>query len=151
DSTTSYTSSRTVVERNLFLGCSGELEIISNKSYDNIYRHNTFDSCQGTLTLRVGGGCRVEGNWFFGRKVSSTGGVRIIDRNQTVINNYFEGLRGTDARSALTFMNGIPNTALTGYFQVSNALVAFNTFVDCARNINIGQSGSADGTNSTMG
>jgi len=44
--------SRALVEENRFEGCRGEIEIISNKSCENVYRRNTFVDCEGTLTLR---------------------------------------------------------------------------------------------------
>ena len=51
----------TLVERNYFYRCDGETELISNKSWENIYCYNTFFECMGTLTLRWGRQCRVEG------------------------------------------------------------------------------------------
>jgi poly(beta-D-mannuronate) lyase len=134
----SFTSSRTLVEENLFRFCNGEIEIISNKSCDNLYRHNTFDSCEGMLTLRHGNRCTVEGNWFFGRGLPLTGGVRIIGEDHTVFNNYFDRLTGSDARAALSMVNGITNSPLSGYFQVKRARVLFNTFVNCTNNFAIG-------------
>jgi len=41
----SLTASRTTVEYNLFEKCDGEMEMVSNKSCDNVYRYNTFVSC----------------------------------------------------------------------------------------------------------
>ncbi|MCC2668908.1 MAG: cslB, partial [Armatimonadetes bacterium] len=46
--------SRTVVESNLFEGCSGDAEIISSKSCGNTYRWNTFRDCDGAVTMRHG-------------------------------------------------------------------------------------------------
>ena len=54
DSATSFTWSRTLVEENYFYRCNGETEIISNKSLDNTYRRNTFDSCEGALEWQNG-------------------------------------------------------------------------------------------------
>jgi poly(beta-D-mannuronate) lyase len=139
DSATSFTRSRTVVEENLFSGCNGEIEIISSKSCDNIYRYNTFDSCQGTLTLRHGNRCSVYGNWFFGHGLPLTGGIRVIGEDHAVFNNYLDGLSGSSARSALTMMAGVVDSPLNGYFQVQHALVAFNTFVGCSNNFLVGQ------------
>ncbi len=140
DSGTSFQNSRTLVEENLFLGCNGDIEIISSKSCENIYRYNTFDSCQATLTLRHGNRCTVQGNWFFGRGLSSAGGVRIIGEDHKVFNNYFEALSGSGARSALCMMDGVVDSAVNEYFQVQRAFVAFNTFVGCSNNFTIGQS-----------
>ncbi|MDP2871797.1 MAG: chondroitinase-B domain-containing protein [Bacillota bacterium] len=131
-------NSRTIVEDNYFEKCDGEIEIISSKSCENIYRHNTFVSCQGTLTLRHGDRNWVEGNFFFANKVANSGGVRIIGEDHTVINNYIADCDGTSLKSALTLMNGVPNSPLNRYFQVKRALVAFNTLVNNKVNFNIG-------------
>lgn len=137
DSNTSTNSSRTLVESNYFYRCSGDAEIISSKSCDNLYRYNTFVSSQGCLVLRHGKRCTALGNFFFGNNITNTGGIRVIDEGHTVINNYFQDLRGRDTRAALSLETGITNSPLNGYFQVKNALVAFNTFVNCT-NIIIG-------------
>jgi poly(beta-D-mannuronate) lyase len=138
----SLQSSRTIVEHNYFQECSGEIEIISSKSCDNVYRYNTFVDCEGALTLRHGNRCVVDGNIFLGHGKRSTGGVRIIGEEHQVINNYFEGLAGDGARSAISLMNGIPNSPLNGYFQVKRAVVAFNTCVDSKATLTIGLVGS---------
>ncbi len=137
DSSTSTNSSRTLVESNYFYRCSGDPEIISSKSCDNVYRYNTFVDSEGCLVFRHGKRCTALGNFFFGNNKTNTGGIRIIDEGHTVINNYFQDLRGRQARSALSMVTGITNSPLNGYFQVKNALVAFNTFVNCT-NIIIG-------------
>lgn len=120
-------SSKTTVEHNLFERCDGELEIISNKSCDNIYRYNTFLQCAGFLTLRHGNRCTVDGNFFFGKGVKGAGGVRIIGEDHTVINNYFADL--TDGVFRIT--SGIVDSELKGYFQAKRCIVAFNTVVNC--------------------
>ncbi len=130
--------SQTTVEHNYFHACDGEAEAISNKSCGNVYRYNVFDECSGTLTLRHGHRCLVEGNVFLGNKKGGTGGVRIIGQSHTVINNYFEGLRGDAERAAVCFMNGVPNSSLNSYAPVSEATVAHNTFVDCKVSIELG-------------
>lgn len=139
DSATSFNISRTLVEENLFRACNGEIETVSNKSCENVYRYNTFEGCEGTLTLRHGNRCEVYGNWFFGRGLPQTGGVRIIGEDHLVFNNYLEGLTGTGLRSAICFVNGVPDSALNEYFQVKRARVLFNTIVNCARPMTIGQ------------
>ena len=122
---------RSVVENNYFFRCDGEAEIVSNKSCGNVYRHNVFDECSGALTLRHGHACVVDGNVFLGRQKSGTGGVRIIGSDHVVTNNYMEGLRGDAERAALSMMNGVPNSPLDLYSPVRNAIVRYNTFVDC--------------------
>lgn len=127
----SLTNSRTIVEYNYFDHCSGELEIISNKSCKNTYRYNTFFECKGILTLRHGSGAVVDGNVFIGNGKPNTGGIRVINGNQTVINNYCIGLTGYRLGSAFVIMNGVPNSSINRYHQVKDAVVKNNTFVNC--------------------
>ncbi|MCX6908693.1 MAG: polysaccharide lyase 6 family protein [Verrucomicrobia bacterium] len=141
----SMNASRTTVEDNLFEHCNGEVEIISNKSCENVYRRNTFRECAGTLTLRHGNRCEVYDNVFIGNSKKHTGGVRIIGEDHRVFRNHFLNLAGKDTRAAICMMNGIPNSELHGYWQVRRALVTSNTFVRCAQNFVIGYAGK-DGT-----
>ena len=120
----------TTVENNWFERADGEVEIISNKSGANTYRGNVFFESQGALTLRHGDGNTVENNVFIGNGVPNTGGVRVINRNQTVRNNYMEGLRGEGFASALTVMYGVPSSPANRYVQVTNAVIENNTIVD---------------------
>jgi len=134
----SMNNSRTVVEFNLFQECNGEVEIVSNKSCENIYRHNTFLNCEGAMTLRHGNRCVVEANYFLGNHRKNTGGVRVIGEDHRVVNNLFSELEGVDSRSALTLMNGLKDSPLHGYFQVKRAVLAFNTFSNCHSSVVIG-------------
>jgi poly(beta-D-mannuronate) lyase len=143
DSSTSMTTANVTVSGNYFEKCNGEIEVVSNKSCGNIYSNNLFLECKGMLTLRHGNSCIVEGNYFFGNSVSETGGVRIIGENHTVYNNYFENLRGSGYRAALCIVRGKENSALSEYYQVKNALVAFNTFVNCSQAFNINYNSSS--------
>lgn len=123
--------SNTLVKSNYFDRCNGEHEIISNKSGKNTFKHNTFYECTGTLTMRHGNETMVDGNVFIGNGKPSTGGVRVINEKQTVINNYHVGLMGYRFRGAFVMMNGVPNSAPNRYVQVTDALVENNVFVDC--------------------
>ena len=125
--------SKTLVENNYFDRCDGEVEIISSKSGGNIYRGNVFYHSSGTLTLRHGDGNLVENNVFFGGGKDHTGGIRVINRKQIVRNNYMEGLSGTGFSSALTVMNGVPNSPVNRYVQVDGAVIERNTIVDSKR------------------
>jgi poly(beta-D-mannuronate) lyase len=122
----------TTVEFNWFEHCDGEIEIISNKSGANVYRGNVFFESRGALTLRHGDGNLVEDNIFIGNGVDHTGGIRVINRNQTVRNNYMQGLTGTGFGSALTVMYGVPNSPANRYVRVENAVIENNTIVDSA-------------------
>ncbi len=125
--------SNTLVENNYFDRCDGEVEIISSKAGRNVFRGNIFYESSGTLTLRHGDGNLVENNVFLGNGKDHTGGIRVINRDQTVRNNYMEGLRGTGFASALTVMNGVPNSPVNRYVQVDNAVIENNSVVDSTR------------------
>ncbi|MGB2866849.1 MAG: chondroitinase-B domain-containing protein [Bacteroidota bacterium] len=138
--------SYTTVEYNLFERCDGEIEIISNKSCENVYRYNVFLDNKATLTLRHGNRCSVYGNFFFAHRLSSSGGIRIIGEDHKVFNNYIEGTTGDDFRSGISLVDGIPNSALNGYFQVKRAIVVFNTLVNNTKSITVGAGKSATNT-----
>jgi poly(beta-D-mannuronate) lyase len=137
-STLSLSDSYSIIESNYFEGCNGEIEIISNKSGENIYRYNTFYNCEGTLTLRHGNKCKIYGNYFDGKGNNRSGGIRVIGEDHIIYNNYFTQLGGNGNRSALSIENGIPNSPLNRYFQVINAQILYNTFTENYRNITIG-------------
>lgn len=126
----SLTESNTLVERNYFERCNGEVEIISNKSGGNVFRNNVFFESRGTLTLRHGNGNIIESNVFLGNGAPHTGGIRIINARQTVRNNYLEGLTGRRFGGALVVMNGVPNSPINRYHQVEDVLIENNTIID---------------------
>ncbi|MFC6268448.1 polysaccharide lyase 6 family protein [Frigoriflavimonas asaccharolytica] len=139
----SLTKSNTIVEYNYFDRCDGEVEIISNKSGSNTYRYNTFFESQGTLTIRHGRGNTVDGNLFLGNNVENTGGIRVINEDQTIINNILINLAGYRFRSALTIMNGVPNSPINRYNSVDNAKISNNAFINC-NNIQFGVGSDAE-------
>ncbi len=126
----SLSNSYTLVENNYFDRCDGEVEIISIKSGQNKIRNNVFFESRGTLTLRHGNGNIIEENIFFGNGVDHTGGIRVINKDQVIKNNYLEGLTGYRFGSGLTVMNGVPNSSINRYHQVENALVENNSFIN---------------------
>lgn len=126
----SLTDSYTLVENNYFDRCDGEVEIISIKSGRNTIRNNTFYESRGTLTLRHGNGNLIENNVFFGNGVDHTGGIRVINRDQTVRNNYLESLTGYRFGSGFTVMNGVPDSPINRYHQVVNAKIENNSFIN---------------------
>jgi Chondroitinase B len=125
----SMSNSNVIVENNLFERTDGEIEIISNKTGGNTYRYNTFKDSAGTLTLRHGNGATVEGNFFLGQGKNKSGGVRVIGEDHTIINNYFANLDDR-ADGVISLTAGVVNSPLNRYFQVKNAVIAHNTFVD---------------------
>jgi poly(beta-D-mannuronate) lyase len=134
----SMNDSYTTVEYNYFDRCDGEIEAISNKSCENIYRYNVFVSCQAMLTLRHGNRCSVYGNYFFSNNVINSGGIRIIGEDHKVYNNYIENTAGSSMKTGITLVNGVPNSPLNRYFQVKRAKIVFNTLIGNRYSIHIG-------------
>lgn len=141
DSKTSMQKADCIVRKNLFEKCNGEAECISNKSCGNLYQDNSFVEVSGTLTLRHGNGCTVDGNGFFGNGAKGTGGIRVIGEDHVVKNNYLESLTGDEVRCGITFMMGLPDSPANGYFQVKRARIENNTLMDCEHPILIGLEG----------
>jgi len=122
--------SNTIVRNNYFDRTNGEHEIISNKSCGNEFRDNVFFESQGTLTMRHGHYTLVENNYFLGNRKPNTGGIRIINENQTVKKNYMAGLTGHRFRGALVIMNGVPNGPMNRYDPVIDSVMDNNIVVD---------------------
>lgn len=133
----SLSASHTVVENNWFEGADGEVEIVSNKSGGNTYRGNVFYRSRGSMVLRHGDGNLVENNVFLGGGKPHTGGIRVINRNQTVRNNYMEGITGDGFTAALSVMHGVPDSPINRYHQVVGAVIENNTIID-ARSLFLG-------------
>ena len=127
----SLTSSKTRVHHNYFERCNGEVEIISVKSCNNILTENTFYECEGGLVLRHGSGNIVLNNIFIGNNKPYTGGVRVINPGHTVANNLFIDLAGKGFHGGFTVLNGVPNSPLNRYMQVTDVDIHHNTFVNC--------------------
>ena len=126
----SLANSFTVVEANVFDRCNGEVEIVSSKSGGNVFRGNLFLESSGTLTLRHGNDNLVEGNVFLGNRANHTGGIRVINKRQTVRNNYLMGLTGHRFGGALVVMNGVPNSPINRYHQVEDTIIENNSIID---------------------
>jgi poly(beta-D-mannuronate) lyase len=141
----SLTSSKTQIHHNYFEKCNGEVEIISVKSGENTINNNTFFECEGGLVLRHGSKNNVHSNIFIGNNKLYTGGVRVINPGHKVYNNLFFDLAGDRFRSALGVLNGVPNSALNRYFQVKDAEIYSNTFINC-KNIIFGAGKDAERT-----
>ncbi|GAA0877447.1 hypothetical protein GCM10009119_04150 [Algoriphagus jejuensis] len=132
-STYSLTDSNTLIENNYFEKCNGETEIISIKSGGNIIRGNVFLESKGSLTLRHGNGNTVERNIFLGNGKSETGGIRIINADHIIRDNYMQDLRGKEFRAGITVMNGVPNSTINRYHQVKNAQILNNSLINISK------------------
>ena len=127
------------VANNYFEACNGEVEIISDKADQNIFRNNIFYKCEGSLVLRHANYGTVDGNVFIGGDESEFyGGVRIVNMGHWITNNYFYKINGEEFRSPLAIMNGIPSPIINRYKQVTDAVIAYNTWVDCKSPMQIG-------------
>lgn len=132
NSETSMTPAHVHVANNFFERCNGEVEVISNKSNFNVYEHNVFFESEGSLVLRHGNYCKIDGNVFIGNDNSKfIGGIRVINSGHWITNNYFYKLKGEEFRSPLAVMNGIPKSPQNRYNQVTDVVVAYNTYIDC--------------------
>ncbi|MBB4080730.1 poly(beta-D-mannuronate) lyase [Lewinella aquimaris] len=130
-SETSMTPGRVNVSNNYFEACNGEVEIISDKTNFNFFTHNIFDKCEGSLVMRHANYTTVDGNIFIGGDDSDFyGGVRVVNTGHWITNNYFYKIRGEQFRSPLAIMNGIPKSSLNRYKQVTDVVVAHNTWID---------------------
>ena len=132
NSYTSMSPSYTMVANNLFEECNGEVEVISSKTNFNEFRNNVFYKSEGSLVTRHGNYCTIDGNYFIGDATNENiGGIRLINTGHWVTNNYFFNLKGKSFRSPLAVMNGIPKSPLNRYNQVTDVVVAYNTYVNC--------------------
>lgn len=133
DSQSSMSPSYTNVSNNLFEECNGEVEVISSKTNFNVFRNNVFYKSEGSLVTRHGNYVTIDGNYFIGDGENENyGGIRLINTGHIVTNNYFYNLKGKEFRSPLAVMNGIPKSPLNRYNQVTDAVVAFNTYINCS-------------------
>ena len=138
-SSTSMCPSHTIIANNLFDACNGEVEIISSKSNYNEFRNNVFYKSEGSLVTRHGNYCTIDGNYFIGDASSDyNGGVRLIGTGHTVTNNYFVNINGKEFRAPLAVMNGIPKSALNRYIQVTDVVVAYNSWINCTEPLQFG-------------
>lgn len=131
-----------VISNNYFVSADGENEIITNKSANNTYINNTFRRCRGSLTLRHGAGATVQGNYFLGENIDGTGGIRIVDGNHIITNNYIQDciteVSQAKWNNGITFMGGgddpatdCTDASVTNGYQESNTItVSNNTFVN---------------------
>ena len=132
NSFTSMAPSYTLVANNFFDRCNGEVEVISSKTNFNEFRNNVFYKSEGSLVTRHGNYCIIDGNYFIGDTNSEQiGGVRLIGTGHWVTNNYFYNLKGQVFRSPLAVMNGIPKSPLNRYIQVTDVVVAYNSWINC--------------------
>lgn len=141
----SLTESKTNIAYNYFEHVNGEVEIISIKSGSNHVHHNTFYECEGGLVLRHGSKNIIESNVFIGNNKPNTGGIRVINPGHKVFNNLLVECAGERFRAAFSVLNGVPNSLINRYYQVTDADVYNNSFINC-RSIIFGAGKDAERT-----
>jgi poly(beta-D-mannuronate) lyase len=127
----SLTPSRTKIANNYFEYVNGEVEIISIKSGENHIVRNTFYECEGGLVLRHGSNNIIESNLFIGNNKPHTGGIRVINPGHKIFNNLLIECAGDRFRSAFGVLNGVPNSLINRYYQVTDADIHNNSFINC--------------------
>ena len=136
---TSMSPSNTTIANNLFEECNGEVEVISSKTNFNEIKNNVFYKSEGSVVTRHGNYCTIDGNYFIGDgKNTNYGGIRIINTGHWITNNYFFNIIGENFRSPIAIMNGIPKSPLNRYNQVTDVVVAYNSFIDCKSPLQFG-------------
>jgi hypothetical protein len=112
-------------EYNLFVRCTGENEMISNKSSGNTYRYNTvLESPGAEISQRHGDNCLYYGNYM-----RNTAGIRVYGDSHQIFSNYLEGntLGITMGNGDGDVHNGAP---LTAHDRPDNNVVTFNTLIN---------------------
>ncbi len=142
-----------MIDRNLFENCDGEGEIISIKGHVLRVSHNTFRDSQGTVTIVCGNNVTIDYNFFLNPSGKErVGGVMNFGNDCKVINNYFGDLTNWGYRSGWGDVNK-PDFSHEDapYFrhnlgafhfihpQTCRAFIAFNTWANCARFLNLGR------------
>ncbi|MEP0479883.1 MAG: chondroitinase-B domain-containing protein, partial [Nonlabens sp.] len=94
-----------------------------------------FLESEGSVVTRHGNYATISGNIFIDNDNPYVGGIRVINTGHVVTNNYFYKMRGTEFRSGLAVMNGIPKSPLNRYNQVTDVVIAHNSWIDCEQPI----------------
>lgn len=136
---TYFFQSGTIIDSNYFYRSNGDFEIITVKASGVTIRRNTFDRCEGSLSLRTGNGSWIDANTFLGYRDASkkVSGIRILGEDHTITNNYIFGINvGTDpARGGINIASGRTMYSDGARAAAKNILIAFNTIVDSDRSI----------------
>ncbi|MFA0088181.1 polysaccharide lyase 6 family protein [Vibrio sp. 10N.261.51.F12] len=131
---------------NLFENIQGEAEVVSNKGTNNTISFNTIRNSYGSVTTRHGGGATISNNFFFGEDYPLAGGIRLVDGDHTVTNNYIEGARYKDTthHGGIVMMGSDgAGDGDNGYQEFSNVHIAHNTIVDSVNSLNIDGGGKS--------
>jgi uncharacterized protein YjdB len=120
----------TTIEYNLFEHWMGEIETVSIKASNTIFRYNTIRESRGTIALRISDNSQIYGNFFMQNGLQNAGGIRVYGANHKIYNNYITGTNGgtNDQRVGIALQAGVSVPGLDTQ-PARNTLVAFNTIV----------------------
>ena len=137
-SDTHTSDSFAVIEHNYFTAINGEAEVISVKAGGVTVAHNTIRNSRGSIVSRHGEGSNINNNFILGDDNPFAGGIRLVDANHSVTNNYIQGARNQSSNFyGGILISGSDGSVTNGYQDVENVLVANNTIVDSANSINL--------------
>lgn len=86
-----YQTTSTMVEKNLFVNCDGDAEMIEIKSSGNTVRNNTIRTSVGMISSRAGNNNTITGNLQLQNGKSGSAGIKIYEKNHVVTGNYVDG------------------------------------------------------------
>jgi len=129
----------TTVKENKFIRCSGEPEVISNKSSNNLYVKNYFEDCDGELVMRGGHDCVVDNNTIQGGAC----GIRVNGTGHQIIHNHIR-----QVKTAIRLMYGMAGgkSEIGFYISASDCVIKNNTIENTDTGIFIGDSKGVDWT-----
>jgi hypothetical protein len=121
-----------VVEYNLLVNCDGESEMIGMKSSSNMVRFNTIRSSRGQISFRAGKKNTAHGNYILGEGKAGTQGIRLLDEDHLVYNNYVD---------VQAFPLRMQHGDVPGFPPIRRARVINNTFVVSGAPVELGGTG----------
>lgn len=130
----SLSNSRSIIEQNFFDNCDGEIEIISNKSCENIIYRNTIFNCLGALTLRHGDRCIVANNSIDQLSETQSSGLRIAAGKDHILFRNF--IQNTNSQGAVAVNSG--NDSGIYNIPVERANILNNVSVNCVSHYILG-------------
>jgi poly(beta-D-mannuronate) lyase len=133
------TQAYSMVRNNTFIRCSGEAEVISNKSSNNTYLKNTFEDCNGELVMRGGHDCVVDSNTIKG----GNSGIRVNGTGHHIMHNNI-----SNVKTAIRLMYGMAKsrTEIGFYIAASDCVIEHNHIENATTGILIGDSKGVDWT-----
>ena len=129
--------SGTMVRENSFIRCSGEPEVISNKSSNNTYLKNYFEDCDGELVMRGGHDCIIDSNTIKG----DNSGIRVNGSGHQIMHNNV-----SNVKTGIRLMYGMARgkNEIGFYIAAGDCVIKYNRIENANTGIFIGDSKNAD-------